>query len=66
MAKHATVENCQAFAVLDLHRAGGLREQLVSFPWCSFKWPGLVRVTANRWRVSDERRVDSRSQAPSS
>jgi hypothetical protein len=54
MAKHATVERCQAFAVHDLHHAGALQEQLVSFPLCSFKWPGLVRVTANRWRVDIE------------
>jgi hypothetical protein len=54
MARHGTVEDFQFFDVHQLHRAGALTEQLVSFELCSFKWPGLFRVTANRWRVDVE------------
>ena len=54
MARRGTVEDFQFFDVHRLHRAGALREQLVSFEGCSFKWPGLRRVTANKWRVDVE------------
>jgi hypothetical protein len=50
-SSHGTVEKFQCFDVHQLHRIGALREPLVSLPYCSFTWPGLVRVTANRWRV---------------
>jgi hypothetical protein len=52
MAHHGTVESYQSFDVHRLYRAGALQEQLVSLPWCSFTWPGLVRLTANKWRVT--------------
>lgn len=51
MGKHGTVEKFASFDVHDLHRAGALREQLVTFKWLAFKWPGLARLTANKWRV---------------
>jgi hypothetical protein len=52
MAYHGTVESHQSFDVHRLYRAGALQERLVSLPWCSFTWPGIVRLTANRWRVT--------------
>jgi hypothetical protein len=54
VAKHGTVEKIQSFDVHDVHRAGALQEALVSFPWVSFRWPGFVRLTANKWRVDVE------------
>ena len=51
MAAHGTVEHFQSFDVHVLHRMGALREPLVSYPMVSFQWPGLVRLTANKWRV---------------
>jgi hypothetical protein len=54
MTKHGTVEYFQTFDVHQLHRASALREPLVSLPWCSFMWPGLVRITANKWRADVE------------
>jgi len=51
MAAHGTVEHFQSFDVYVLHRMGALREPLVSYPMVSFRWPGLVRLTANKWRV---------------
>jgi hypothetical protein len=30
---------------------GALRDPLVTYPMVSFRWPGLVHLTANRWRV---------------
>jgi hypothetical protein len=51
MATHGTVEYFQSFDVYVLYRMGALREPLVSYPMVSFRWPSLVRLTANRWRV---------------
>jgi hypothetical protein len=51
MATHGTVEHFQSFDVRVLHRMGALREPLVSYPMVSFRWPGMVRLTANKWRV---------------
>ena len=51
MADHGTVEYFESFDVHTLHRMCALREPLVAYPMCSFRWPGLVRLTANRWRV---------------
>ncbi len=62
--RHGTVEKFAAFDVHHLHRAGALREALVSFPLVSFKWPGLVRVTANRWRVDVEFRGGGSERIP--
>jgi hypothetical protein len=56
MGRHGTVEKFGSFDVHDLHRAGALREALVSFLWVSFRWPGMVRLEANRWRVDVELR----------
>jgi hypothetical protein len=54
VAKHGTVEKFQSLDVHDLHRAGALQEALVSFAWASLRWPGLVGLTANKWRVDVE------------
>lgn len=54
MATHGTVENFQSFDVYVLHRMGALRESLVSYPMVSFRWPWLVKLTANRWRIDVE------------
>lgn len=51
MTKHGTVEYSQSFDMHLLHRMGALQETLVSDPMVSFRWPGLVRLTANKWRV---------------
>jgi hypothetical protein len=51
MSSHGTVEQFRAFDVHVLHRMGALQEELVIYPWVSFRWPGLVYLTANRWRV---------------
>jgi hypothetical protein len=51
MGKLTTVEHIQSFDVHVLHRMGALREPLVSYPMVSFRWPWLVRLTANRWQV---------------
>ena len=51
MSNHTTVEHLQSFDVHVLHRMGALREPLVSDPMVSFRWPGLVRLTANKWLV---------------
>jgi hypothetical protein len=51
MKNPTTVEHIQSFDVHVLHRMGALREPLVSYPMVSFRWPGLERLTANRWRV---------------
>ena len=51
MSRHGTVENFQSFDVNVLHRMGALQEPLISYPMVSFRWPGLVRLRANRWRV---------------
>jgi len=54
MPKHGTVEHFQSFDVHVLHRMGALREALVSHAMVGFRWPGLVRLTANKWRVDVE------------
>lgn len=56
MGRHGTVEKFSSFDVHDLHRMGALREPLVSLPLVSFHWPGLVRLTANKWHVDVEHR----------
>jgi hypothetical protein len=64
MNKHGTVEHIQCFDVHVLHRMGALQEGLVSYPWVSFRWPGLVRLTANRWRVDVEFRGGAGQRIP--
>jgi hypothetical protein len=64
MTKHATVERFESFDVHVLHRKGALQETLVSYPWVSFRWPGLVRLTANRWRVDVEFRAGAVQRIP--
>jgi len=64
MAKHGTVENFQSFDVHALHRMGALREALASLPMVSFRWPGLVRLTANKWRVDVEFRDGASQRIP--
>ena len=64
MAERRTVENFQAFDVHALHRMGALRETLVSYPMVSFRWPGLVRLTANKWRVDVEFRGGATQRVP--
>jgi hypothetical protein len=64
MGRHGTVENFGSFAVDDLHRAGALQEALVSFALASFKWPGIVRVACNRWRVDVELRCGASQRIP--
>jgi hypothetical protein len=64
MAKHATVERFESFDVHVLHRMGALQETLVSHPWVTFRWPGLVRLTANRWRVDVEFRGGAVQRIP--
>jgi hypothetical protein len=64
MGKHGTVEHFQSFDVHVLHRMGALQETLVSYPWVSFRWPGLVRLTANRWRVDIEFRGGAGQRIP--
>jgi hypothetical protein len=54
MTKPLTVEHVPAFDVHVLHRRGALREALVGFPWVSMRWPWLVKLTANRWRIDVE------------
>ena len=64
VAKHGTVEKFQSLDVHDLHRAGALQEALVSFEWASFRWPGLVGLTANKWRVDVEFRSGASQRIP--
>jgi hypothetical protein len=64
MGKHGTVEHFQSFDVHVLHRMGALQETLVSYPWVSFRWPGVVRLTANRWRVDIELRGGASQRIP--
>jgi hypothetical protein len=54
MTRPLTVEHLQSFDVHVLHRMGALRESLVSYPWVSFRWTRLVKLTANRWRIDVE------------
>jgi hypothetical protein len=64
MNKRDTVEDYQSFDVHDLNRAGALREGLVSFGWASFRWPGIIRVACNRWRVDVELRCGASQRIP--
>jgi len=64
MGQGGTVEKNQSFDVHDLHRAGALGDALVSFPWVSFRWPGIVRLRANRWRVEVELRCGASQRIP--
>jgi hypothetical protein len=48
---YGTVEKLQSFDVHTLYRAGALQEDLVKWVFCSFRWPGIVRVACNRWLV---------------
>lgn len=64
MGRQGTVERFQSFDVHVLHRMGALQEKLVSYPWVSFRWPGLVRLTANRWRVDVEFRGGAVQRIP--
>jgi hypothetical protein len=64
MARRDTVEHFQSFDVHVLHRMGALQETLVSFPWVVFRWPGLVRLTANKWRVDVEFRGGAVQRIP--
>jgi hypothetical protein len=63
-AERGTVEEYGSFAVGDLHRRGALRDELVSFAWASFKWPGIVRVVCNRWRIDVELRCGASQRIP--
>ena len=51
LSRHGTVEKFQSLDVLDLYRAGALWDDYVSFAFVGFRWPGLNRLRANRWRV---------------
>ena len=64
MATHGTVENYQAFDVRVLHCMGALQESLVAYPMVSFRWPGLVHLTANKWRVDIEFRHRAMQRIP--
>jgi hypothetical protein len=64
MTRHYTVEQFESFDVQHLHRGKVLREPLISFPWCSFKWPYLARVTAHRWYVDIEFREGATQRIP--
>ena len=64
MGKHGTVEHFQSFDVHVLHRMGALQEALVSYPLVSFRWPGVVRLRANRWRVDVEFRGGALQRIP--
>ena len=64
MSSHGNVEDFQAFDVHVLHRVGALQEALVTFPWVSFRWPGLVHLRANKWRVDIEFRHGATQRIP--
>jgi hypothetical protein len=64
MATHGTVEHFQAFDVHVLHRMGALQEPLVTYPMVSFRWPGLVHLTANKWKVDIEFRHGAMQRIP--
>jgi hypothetical protein len=59
-----TVENHQSVDVHSLYRMGALRETLVELPLCSFRWPGIVRVGCNRWRLDVEFRGGAQQGIP--
>jgi hypothetical protein len=61
---YGTVENLQSFDVHTLYRAGALREVLVEWVLCSFRWPGIVRVACNRWLVDVELRGGAQQRIP--
>jgi hypothetical protein len=64
MSKPITVEHIQSFDVYVLHRMGALREPLVCYPMVSFRWPGLLTLTANKWRVDVEFRHGALQRIP--
>jgi hypothetical protein len=64
MTRHGTVERFQSFDVHTLHRMGAFGEELRQLVSVSFKWPGLVRLTANKWRVDVEFRHGARQRIP--
>jgi hypothetical protein len=64
MRHYGTVENFQSFDVHTLHRAGALREVLVEWVLCSFRWPGIVRVACNRWLVDVQFRGGAQQRIP--
>lgn len=64
MTNHGTVENFQAFDVHTLYRMGAFNEELRELVSVSFTWPGLVRLTANKWRVDVEFRCGARQRIP--
>jgi hypothetical protein len=64
MTKHGTVEHFQAFDVHTLHRKGAFKEELRRLKSVSFQWPGLVDLTANRWRVDVEFRCGAKQRIP--
>jgi hypothetical protein len=64
MQRHGTVEHFPSFDVHVLHRMEALQEPLVAYPMVSFRWPGLVRLTANRWRVDVELRGGASQRIP--
>jgi hypothetical protein len=55
-----TVERYRSLDINDLLRVGALRDDYVTFPWVGFRWPGLVRLNANRWRIDLEFRCGRR------
>ncbi len=63
MTRHGTVEKNQCFDVHDLYRADLLKDALVAV-YCSLKWPGLVRLQADRWRVDVEFREGALQAIP--
>jgi hypothetical protein len=64
MASRGTVEKYASLDINDLHRVGALRDNYVTFPWVGFRWPGLVRLNANRWRIDLEFRCGRRQTIP--
>lgn len=62
MSGHGTVEYFQAFDVHTLHRKGAFTEELRHFPWVSFTWPWLVRLTVDKWHVDIEFRRGARQR----
>ena len=43
---------------------GRFRKPLVTYPMVSFRWPGLVHLTANKWRVDIEFRHGAMQRIP--
>jgi hypothetical protein len=64
LAKHGTVEKHASLDVHDLYRLGALRDGYITFPWVGFRWPGLIRLNANRWRIDVEFRWGRRQTIP--